>query len=324
MLRYLKTIGGLTLLGATLSGCPDTDALGLLPEPIELESALLVPTEQGILVFPIGDDPLQPIEPPVGFFGDPGAVGDIAQRKDGTLVCTNAQLTISIPEGFIVEPDGDVLREPPDIGTLVNLDDSPRLLFPTSVVVLPDESIVISDLNLGSAVEHFDADGKLLGPLTNAINFSNPLGLTVIDGDILVIDPSQEPRLFRFAQDGTFKGAFTADTTIISPVGAAAAQDGTLFVADSTLNAVLAFDSAGQILEFEASAGLGVPSDIELLPGGQLVVADIGNDDLGITPGIRVYGAAGNLTQQIAITSLVNDDALRVAVVSQIVAHPAR
>jgi hypothetical protein len=312
----------LGLLAITsLVGCPDVDALGKLPPPIDVENALLVPSPEGILVFPISDSQTQPLEPPVGFFADPDDVGDLVQRPDQKIVATTLDPDLSEPEGFIFDTNGDISQRADN--TLINLDTSPNLIAPISIAALSDNSVVISDFTLGRGVERFASDGTLIGPLTTALTFANPVGVVSLGADVLVLDPQQDPRLFRFGSDGTFKGAFAAESEVLSPL-AAAKKDNTLFIIDSVLKAVFAFDDTGQLLDFVAIDQLGNPSDVDVLPNGFVVVADLGNEDVGIAPGLRVFGLAGNLVQQIPLTQILNDDALRISVVSNIKAHPVR
>jgi hypothetical protein len=304
-----------------LSGCKlvDTDAFGQLPPSVEVANALLVPGPDGIIVFPIGDDPTRPLEDPVGLFADPADIGDMVQRADGNIVCTTLNPDLSEPEGFILSPKGDVLQR--EDNTLINLDPSPRLITPTALDVFSDNSVVISDFELGNGVERFSAEGVLLGPLTAALSFVNPVGVVVLNDDVIVLDPQQDPRLFRFGIDGAFKGAFAIDTEVLAPLSAVA-NNGTLFVVDSILSAVFSFDASGNLLEFVAVEGLARPTDVAVLPNGFVAVSDLGDDEIGITPGLRIYGLAGNLVQQITINQLANTNALRIAVVSNITAHP--
>ena len=314
---------GCLLSTTMLAGCQlvDIDAFAQLPPPVEVANAVLVPGPDGIIVFPIGDDPTKPIGAPVGLFADPDDVGDMVQRPDGNIVCSTLNPGLSEPEGFILRPSGDVLQR--EDNTLINLDASPRLITPTSIDVFSDNSVVISDFELGSGVERFGADGGLLGPLTNALNFATPVGVVVLNDDIIVLDLQQDPRLFRFGSDGAFKGAFAVESEVLAPL-AAVASNGTLFIVDSILNAVFSFDASGNLLEFVAVDGLARPTDVAVLPNGFVIVADLGDNDLGITPGLRVFGLAGNLVQQITINQLTNTDALRIAVVKDIVAHPIK
>lgn len=322
-----RTITNSLLCAAVLSGCQlvDTDALGQLPPSVEVANALLVPGPDGIIVFPIGDDPTKPIQDPVGLFADPDDIGDLVQRPDGNIVCTTLNPGLSEPEGFILNREGGGFLLSEDgtatATTLGNLASSPRLLTPIAIDVFSDNSVVISDFELGSGVERFDAQGKLLGPLTEAITFVNPVGVVVLNDDIIVLDPQQDPRLFRFGSDGAFKGAFAVDSEVFAPL-TAVANNGTLFVVDSILNAVFSFDASGNLLEFVATEGLARPTDVAVLPNGFVAVADLGDGDLGIAPGIRVYGLAGNLVQQVTISRLANATALRLAVVTDVTAHP--
>lgn len=305
-----------------LTACPDTDVTDLLPEPVVLAEAVLVPTPEGLLAFPVQADGR--LAPPVGFVGNPGDVIDIVQRPDGALFCASSALTIDLPEGFLLEPDGDFLQSA--AGGVLNLEDSPNIAQPGAALALPDLSVLVADAQIGETVSRFGADGADLGEFTEQLSFVAPTDLVLVGDQVVIIDAEQDPRLFRFSLGGQFLGAFPSEDAaeaIINPI-AAASSSSQLVLVDGLLNLLVRLDAAGNFIDTVGAPELGSISDVTLLPDGSLVVADRGDEERQIAAGLRVFGAGGNLVQQIALPDIEGLDQPRLSFVTNISAHPVR
>jgi hypothetical protein len=308
-----------SLLLSSLVSCdlPDTDISDQLPAPVDVAQAVLVPTDDGILVFPLQEDGT--LGAVAGFLGDPDDISDIAQRDDGLLVCTLDDDTFNLPEGFVLEADGDIALRAD--GFLAQLDDTPTLTQPRAVAGLPDGSIVVVDGAANGAVYRFDAQGRAEGLFTSQLSFVQPSDVFVFGQEVIVLDPLQDPKFFRFGFDGSFLGGLgDAATLVVSPTAASAAE-GRLFVLDDASNEVVALDASGNLLAFSTS-GLGDAFDVAALPNGGVVVVDRGNEEIGIGGGLRVFGAAGNIVQQVPLFAVEGIERPRVAFARDVVAHP--
>src|SRR5690606_38989614 len=118
------------------------------------------------------------------------------------ILCASDEVTVDLPEGFALEANGDVIQR--EDGTFLNLDDSPRIVQPRSVLALPDLGALILDAEIGRTVIRFHADGKLntttneQGLFTEALSFVAPVDAAILGENVIILDAAQAPRLFRF------------------------------------------------------------------------------------------------------------------------------
>ncbi len=163
---------------------------------------------------------------------------DIAIGPEGNLyVCDNDTQTI-----FVFDPDGTLLRSFGGYGT-----GDDRFILPVGLGVAPDGSVWVADFGTNS-VKQFTPEGTLLavhdrsgyptGVMTSpndvAFDSSGNVFVTESFGDrVSVLDMQGNPV--------GWWGNRGVDVTFGLPIGIAVAGDGTILIADISLQAVLAF-----------------------------------------------------------------------------------
>ncbi|MFO0894555.1 MAG: hypothetical protein U0574_06310 [Phycisphaerales bacterium] len=121
--------------------------------------------------------------------------------------------------------------------------------------------------------------------------------LDPVDGTLLVVDKTA--RVQRFSPDGRFLGSFQMpEWTQGKPVGITVGPDGTIFIPDTHYHRVIVYERDGrERLRFgEYGTGPGqfiYPTDVVLLPDGNLAVAEYGGNDR-----VQVFSPTGEFRRQ--------------------------
>jgi sugar lactone lactonase YvrE len=184
----------------------------------------------------------------------------------------------------------------------------------------------VTDNSIGKTVVRFGPAGEDLGVFSDQLTFSAPADAALLGEQVIVVDTDQNPRLFRFATDGSFLGAFPQESAaelLVNPIAADADAE-LLLVVDGLLNVVVRLLPTGELFDAVGAAELGAISDVAVLPDGSFVVADRGDEERQIGGGLRVFGPAGNLVQQISLPELEGLAQPRVISAANLSARPLR
>jgi hypothetical protein len=212
-----------------------------------------------------------------GSFSAPGfACADFVQRPEpgGPVLVTPVPTTPDPSDPDVVELSAD--------GTFVrNYDSAAPLRTPAGITTAADGTAIVADLAGGAY--RFDAGGAFQGELAPGFAFEETHDvLATSGGEVLVLDYPGAPRVYRFtlsaAADGTYTllGEFPDETRLDVPLTIAEDDDGTLLVGDAG-GGIVRFDAAGAWAGDFTTAALGAIASIVFLPGGNVVVLDLGD-----------------------------------------------
>lgn len=165
-----------------------------------------------------------------------------------------------------------------------------RFRGPAGVAIGADGTLYVADQG-NARIQEFDLGGHLLGGFgrydAGEASLRAPNAIAVArDGTIYVVDIARDA-ILHFSRQGDFLGRWGSlgygYGKLDGPGGICVDSSGHIYVADTLNNRVVAFDPAGRpILQIGAGAdGLGAtglhwPTDVTILPDGEVAVADAG------------------------------------------------
>lgn len=191
-----------------------------------------------------------------------------------------------------IEPlaDGKIILVSHGTNTLLVIDANARIVKtinggitgldrPFACAVLDDGTMFITEFQ-SNRIARLSPDGAILGysgDQTGPGRLSGPQYIVADDDGFVYVSDVGFSRIVKYARDGTRVLAFGTPTAVFSglrlPTGVAVVGD-RVFVADSALKAIFAFDSYGNFLSRIEIPNLVKPEGLRASREGQLLIAD--------------------------------------------------
>jgi sugar lactone lactonase YvrE len=191
-----------------------------------------------------------------------------------------------------IEPlaDGKIILVSHGTDTLLVIDANARIINtinggvtgldrPFACAVLDDGTMFVTEFQ-SNRIVRLSRDGAILGysgDPTGPGRLSGPQYIAADKDGFVYVSDVGFSRIVKYARDGTRVLAFGTPTPTFSglrlPTGVAVLED-RVFVADSALKAIFAFDSFGNYLSRIETSGLLKPEGLRVIRDGKLLVAD--------------------------------------------------
>jgi hypothetical protein len=169
--------------------------------------------------------------------------------------------------------------------------DDPLILFgPRDIAIDSDGTLWVTDTG-NNRVLHFTADGEPMGAL-GGIEFMEPVGVTVMDGEVLVAD-AWSGRILRFglAPGNEYAGAIDARWTsrdVLHKPYVTVLSDGRILVSHPKTGQLLLFTDAGDPAGTWRPLQDSLPVGVVARPDGGFAFSDAGRNEIQVIPAALV------------------------------------